>query len=174
MPPVLAATKPYPRTNGPYHQFASVSLTINGVSFVDCGTLGGISDKVQRTKVKGLSRVDLGKTAGTYEAQSLKIDFWTTVWPQVENVLDPQGGGTFDAFPVQIHMDIFDEGSPTQTRDFIGVNVEEIGEDWSQGGDALKTSVSFDIIAISRNGRNPIQGVDFGFQPSLLQVGSST
>ena len=174
MPPILAATKPYPRTNGPYYQYASISLAINGVSFLDCGTLGGISDKVERTKVKGLSRVPLGKTAGTYDAQSLKIDFWTQVWAQVENVLDPQGGGTFDAFPVLIHMDISEQGSPTQTRDFVGSNLEEVGEDWSEGHDPLKTSVTFDVIAIARNGRNPIQGIDFGYQPTLLLIGNST
>jgi hypothetical protein len=173
MPPRLAATKPYPRTNGPYHQYASVSLTINGVNFVDCGTIGGISDKVERTKVKGLSRVPLGKTAGTYDAQSLKIDFWSTIWPIVENTLDPQGGGTFDAFPVVFHLEIFDEGSPLQTRDFIGVNLEEVSEEWSEGHDPLKVSCTFDVIAMIRNGRNPIVGVDFGFQPNLLQVTQS-
>src|ERR1700742_3916527 len=137
MPPRATPRYPYPRTNGRYVQYSSNSVTINNVTFYDIASIDGMSDKVDRALVKGLSRMPLGMTAGTYEAEELKLEFFTTIWPQVESVLDPDGGGIYDAGEnpsgglfsttqtggINIHIEIFEDGLVRQTRDWVGLTV---------------------------------------------------
>ncbi len=178
MPARTTPRYPYPRTNGRYLQYASNTVTINGTTFYDIPSIDGLSDKVDRSLVKGLSRMPLGMTAGTYEAEDLKLEFFTTVWPQVESVLDKAGGGIFDSGEgedqgIQIHIEIFEDGLVRQTRDWVGLTVSAISESYSEGNEPLKMSVTFKPIAMVRNGHNPIRGVDLKVSTNQLLVTNS-
>lgn len=173
MPPT-SQRYPYPRINGRYAQHASIQVMINGTNFYDIPDISGIGDACDPTVVRGLSRVGLGMTSGNNEAEDLQITFFNTMWPEVENVLDPNNEGIYDAFPITIHMEIAEKGIPTQTRDWVGLALTKVTETSSYSSEPIKTVATFKPIVMIRNGRNPVSGIDFGYQPSLLQIGSST
>ena len=179
MPARTAPRYPYPRLNGNYFQHSSNIVTINSVPFYDIPDISGMGDETDPQKVNGLSRVSLGMTAGNNQSEDLQLTFFTTIWPYVENVLDPQGGGLYDSGtggdnPLTIHIEMFEPGMPRQIRDWIGMRLIKVSESSSFGGEAMKTTATFRSIAMIRNGRNPVLGIDFGFTPNLLLIGNST
>lgn len=173
MPPI-SQRYPYPRINGRYAQHASIQVMIKGVNFYDIPSISGIGDACEPGVVGGLSRVRLGLTAGNLEPEDLQITFFHSFWPFVENAIDPLGEGLYDVWPIPIHMEISEKGIPKQTRDWVGLALSKVSDEGSNyGNDPLRTVATFKPIALIRNGRNPVTGIDFGYKPSLLNIGTS-
>ena len=158
MPPVTPRG-PFPRLDGRYAQHSSFTVAINGVFFYGIPDISGLGDANDAQNVKGLARFPLGQTAGNVEPEDLQLTFFTTDWPAVENVIDPERAGLYDQL-VKLHLEITEPGMPIQTRDFLGLRLIKVSESSSQGSEPTKTTATFKPIAMVRNGRNPIQGVD--------------
>jgi len=169
MPPI-SQRYPYPRINGLYAQHASISVMINGVNFYDIPDISGVGDSCEPTIVRGLSRVGLGMTAGNNESEDLQITFFQSVWPEVENAIDPNGIGIYDIFPIALHMEITEAGIPTQTRDWVALRLSKVTETSSYSSEPIKTVATFKNIAMVRNGRNPVVGINFNYNQNLLKI----
>ena len=163
---------PYPRTNGPYLQFPSLSFTLNGKFLYDIAAINNISDACERGVVNGLSRMPLGKTAGNNVPEALEVEFFTTFVPILDDLIDQQKAGLYDG-EIFIHIEITERNQPRQTRDFIGVSLDKITESFAYGNEPLKSTYTFGVLGISRNGRNPVAGINLGFTPVTIPSGFS-
>lgn len=171
MPARIPPRYPYPRLDGNYFQHASNIVTINTIPFYDIPDISGMGDECDPTKVNGLSRVSLGMTAGNNQTEDLQLTFFTTIWDQVENALDPERGGIYDS-AVNIVVVQFEPGMPKQIRNWVGMRLSKVTESSSFGSEPMKTTATFKSIAMARNGRNPVQGIELAFTPNALITNS--
>jgi len=158
--PVIVPFVPYPRINGKYFQFSSIRFHINGVEFTDIISLN-FEDGVERGYARGASRMKLGRTAGDYDATA-SFDIWTTKLDDFLNIVDPGRRGFYDIEGLDVSADFAEPNMPLQTVSLIGPIINKISDAHSQGTEPLKNTITLDIYGVLRNGRPPIEGIDFG------------
>lgn len=134
------------RVNGNIMSWNSVGFYIAGLPTVGIKSVD-YGEKRERKKVTGAvkSGVPLGKTAGKYEADKMKVTFIRSTWEQtIKPVLTALGRGSIgDAnFPIQVQL--FELGQLPITMTAQNCTVESIANPNAEGVDESITEVTFD------------------------------
>ncbi len=158
--PVIVQDLPYPRINGKYYQFSSIRLRVAGETWYDFVSFN-FEDGVERGYARGASRMKLGRTAGDYDATA-SFDIWTTKLEEFLNLVDPNREGHYDVEGFDVSLDFAEPNMPLQQVVLIGPIINKISDAHSQGTEPLKNTITLDIFGVTRNGRNPIRGINLG------------
>jgi hypothetical protein len=153
--------------NGNTFDFSSIEITIGALSYTNVTEIT-YSDSLEPGILRGTSAKKKGRTRGEYDAEGsitiYKADLATIL---AELAALGVGGYMEASFDVTVTMS---EGlvSIPVTDSLVGSRITNIEDSHSQGSDALMSTLTLDLMELSRNGLSATSG-----GPSLAGAGAA-
>lgn len=144
----------YPLVNGHRYSFASIEATINGKVYVGFKAIS--YDAANEPGVfRGTASQDLGTTRGKFNVKGSI----TMGREEFDNLIAGLGDGFMQKrFPITVGY--ADEGSPVKTDSLSSVRITNVGNDHSEGNEALMVKLDLYIGMVKYGGVLPVSAID--------------
>ncbi len=151
VPPVLSQL-----INGSAYSFSSIELLAGTISFTKLQSVS-YNDSLEIGVLRGTSSKKLGRTRGEYDAQA-SIEVYKPDLPTLLAELAALGQGGYGEAVFDITIN-YSEGVAALTTDaLIGCRITNIEDDHSVGTDVLTSTLTIDVMELTRNGLSMTSG----------------
>lgn len=139
--------------NSKYHDYSAVEAMVNGKPILLGIESISYSHRLEPTKVRGTRARPLGRTLGEYDAEAS-----ITVYKRdAEILLKELGPGYMEReFQLAVSYAKLGAGTPMQLDVLKGCRIMSEEDSHSQGTDALRTTFELSVMAVVKNGREPL------------------
>lgn len=130
--------------------YASIVLTVDGKE-VNVSKSIGYGDGITRGKIDGNARMSLGYSDGSYMADDGTMELYLA---EYDEMVDAFGGQIYTkSFTVSVAYVV---GGKTRTDTLIGCRFKKREGSNAAGSDALTRTLTFDVLYVKVNGKNPL------------------
>lgn len=139
--------------NRKYHDYSALEAMVDGKPVLLGLESISYSHRLEPTKVRGTRARPLGRTLGEYDAEAS-----ITVYKRdAENLLGELGPGYMEReFLLTVSYANLGDGTPLQVDVLKGCRIMSEEDSHSQGTDALRTTFELSVMAVVKNGREPL------------------